>query len=103
MAANIKSIKVAATSLSGTVSQRAAGENSTTQVTVNFSTPFASVPTVSLALNSCVNYKGGSMTAYVTVSASSITKAGFVLNLKNTNSSASYYADCVVQWTAVEE
>ena len=85
--------------LSGSVSQRA-GINGTTQVIVNFDTAFDTVPTVSIALKSATNYKGQSGASYITISKQNVTRASFVLNIKNSHTSSGYYMDCVVTWSA---
>ena len=85
--------------LSGSVSKRAE-INGTTQVIVKFTTPFDTVPTVSIALNSATNYKGQSGASYITISKQDVTKASFVLNIKNSHTSSGYYMDCVISWSA---
>lgn len=92
----------AITSDTGSVSKRA-NKASTTSVMVTFSAPFLATPTVTLSLEKCVNYKGGSMSGYITISATDITKTSFVIKIKNTHQSNGYYADCTIKWSAICE
>lgn len=88
------------TSESGTVSKKA-DYSSTTSVMVTFSAPFLVTPTVTLSLESATNYKGGSMTGYITLSVTDITKTSFVIKIKNSHGSSGYYANCVIKWSAI--
>ena len=83
----------------GTFVKRA-NPRATSSAVISFSDQFISIPIVTAAITNAVNYKGGNMSGYVSMTVRDITKTSFIVDIKNTHTSDGYYADCTVTWTA---